>query len=77
MRLSNLQALMLFQTLRDTAVIADAANVFTFDREQRLKLAQDIINQQSKELIELDTKHLVPLQENQTGTAAHGIKNEN
>ncbi len=70
MRLSNLQATMLFQTLRDTCVIADSANVFTFDVKQRTKLCEDIMNQQSRGLVELDKADIVPLHDNYTGTNA-------
>lgn len=61
MRLSNTQAMMLFQILRDSCVIDDKAGLFTFGVVQRRKLAQDIINQQSEELIELGEDDLVPL----------------
>jgi hypothetical protein len=75
MKLSNLQAMMLFQTLRDSCVIADTANIFTFDAKQRKKLAEEIMNQQSREAVDLDiTEHLVPLHD---GVAdMKGTKNE-
>ena len=62
MRLNNLQAMMLFQTLRDSCVIADTANIFTFNAQQRRDLAEAIMNQQSKDLVDLDiSEHLIPL----------------
>lgn len=61
MRLSNMQAMMLFQTLRDSCVVSDKNNIFTFDAATRKKLAEDIISQQNKELVELDDIELVPL----------------
>lgn len=63
MKLSNLQAMMLVQTLRDTLVIKDSNNIFTFNLEQRNKLANNIFNQQSKELVELedDGLDLIPI----------------
>lgn len=67
MRLSNLQAMMLLQIARDTAVIGDKQNIFTFNREQRLKLIEEIMNQQSRSLIELEVDDLVPIHENQQG----------
>lgn len=71
MRLSNLQAMMLLQIARDSIVVADKANIFTFNREQRKTLTQDILNQQSKDLVELETDDLVPLHDNQGGSAVH------
>ncbi len=67
MKLSNLQAMMLFQVLRDSCVIADKANIFTFNAEQRKQLAQDIMNQQSRGLVELDEDDLVPLHPSNEG----------
>jgi hypothetical protein len=61
MRLSNLQAMMLYQTLRDSIVVADKANIFTFNREQRKELAESILNQQNRDYVELDVDDLVPL----------------
>jgi hypothetical protein len=61
MRLSNLQAMMLLQIARDSTVVADKANIFTFNRDQRLSLIQEIYNQQNKDLVELGEDGLVPL----------------
>lgn len=76
MRLSNLQAMMLFQTLRDSCVVGDKNNIFTFNREQRVKLAEDIMNQQNKDLVELEVTDLVPLHDNQGGASVHKKKDE-
>lgn len=58
MKLSNLQAMMLVQCLRDSLIIKDSNNVFTFNLEQRTKLANDIYNQQSKDLVDLEENEL-------------------
>lgn len=67
MRISNLQATMLFQILRDSCVIADKANIFTFSTYQRKQLAEDILNQQSRDLVELDTDDIVPIHNTREG----------
>ena len=55
MRLSEKQAQMLFTILQETLSIGGH---FMFDRETRTKLAEDILNQQSKELKELEKEGL-------------------
>ena len=55
MRLSEKQAQMLFTILQESLCITGH---FMFDAETRKQLAEDILNQQSKELKELEKEGL-------------------
>ena len=55
MKLSNRQALIMFEIVKGSLNIADRTdmNIFSYSYQQRLELVNQIINQQSDELIEL------------------------
>jgi len=55
MKLSNKQALIMFEIVKGSLNIADRTdmNIFSYSYQQRLELVNQIINQQSDELIEL------------------------
>ena len=55
MKLSNKQALIMFEIVKGSLNIADRTdmNIFAYNYQQRLELVNQIINQQSDELIEL------------------------
>jgi len=55
MKLSNRQALIMFEIVKGSLNIADRTdmNIFSYNYQQRLELVNQIINQQSDELIEL------------------------
>lgn len=55
MRLSNKQAIMLVQLLRDTLTIKDEKPaIFTFVYNQRAQMYNEILSAQTDELVELD-----------------------
>jgi hypothetical protein len=68
--------MMLVQIARDSCVINDKANIFTFNRDQRAKLVEDVFNQQNRGLVELEVDDLVPLHERQEGTSPE-LKGDN
>jgi hypothetical protein len=53
MKLTDKQALALVMTLRDTLRLLDGNNVFTYPRDIRTGLFNDIIEQQGSEIIDL------------------------
>lgn len=54
MRLSNAQALVLFEIAKDSLRLSDGGNIFTFSIETRSQIVNQIINQQDNEIIDLD-----------------------
>ena len=58
MILSDRQAQLLLQILVDSLKLLDAAKVFNYTHEIRNNLYNDIINQQSRKLIDLKDKDI-------------------
>ena len=54
MKISDKQAMMMFDTLKESVQIADEAKVFTWSHATRQQMIVQIINQQSNELINLE-----------------------
>lgn len=54
MILTNKQAMVLFQILKDTLDVPDASTIFTWPKKERLHFYTVIINQQSDKLIDLE-----------------------
>lgn len=54
MILTNKQAMMLFQIAVDSLPIIGGASPFKFEKDIRHKLVDQILNQQSEKLIDLD-----------------------
>jgi hypothetical protein len=52
MRITERQLLFLYQVLLDSLPISGSNSPFTYTQEQRKKIADDILNQQSNELKE-------------------------
>jgi len=55
MRINEKQLLMLIETLKDTLVFyeRDNADPFTFNRSIRIELLQEILNQQSNDIMDI------------------------
>jgi hypothetical protein len=54
MKISKKQLIMLYQVLIDSFSITGSASPFKFSKTDRMKLGDEILNQQSKDLKEIE-----------------------
>ena len=54
MKLTDKQAIVLFQIAMDSLRISDNRTIFSFDHQYRLNLVNNIISQQNNEVIDID-----------------------
>ena len=54
MKITNKRAMIMFDTLKESVKIADGGKLFTWDHHIRKQLVDQIINQQSDKLINLE-----------------------
>lgn len=59
MIITNKQAMIMFDTLKETLKLHDNGNIFTWDYETRKQMVNVIINQQSNLLINLDKEEII------------------